>query len=143
MQLQRCRIGGNDERKQGMDLIIGAGRIYQGAQQRGAHALALSGGGEIDGRLIAAGPHLRIAVRMVESPPQVSAGIGLRDEARAALFPDVAQVGFALCDASRGRAENDVGVLDGPVEGLGHGGHIRKASGSDQHGSQYYNCLHG
>ena len=44
MQLQRCRIGGNDERKQGMDLIIGAGRIYQGAQQRGAHALALSGG---------------------------------------------------------------------------------------------------
>ena len=68
---------------------------------------------------------------MVERPPQVGTRIGLRDETRAALFPDVAQVGLALCDAGRGRAENNVGVLDGPVEGLGHGGHIRKASGSD------------
>ena len=143
MQLQRCRIGGNDEGEQGMDLIIGAGRIYQGAKQRSADALALSGGGEIDGGLITARPHLRIAIRMVERPPQVGARIGLRDEARAALVPDAAQVVLALGDSSRDGAEDNVAMLDGPVEGLGHGGHIRKASGSDQHGSQYYNCLHG
>ena len=143
MQLQRCHIGGDDEREQGMHLVIGAGRIHQGGKQRGAYALALSSGGEIDGGLITARPHLRIAVRMVERLPQVGARIGLRDEARAALFPDVAQVGLALCDVSRGSAENNIGVLDGPVEGLGHRGHVRKASRSDQHGSQYYNCLHG
>ena len=107
-----------------MHLLIGAGCLNEGAEERGAHALSLRGGREIDGGLIAAGPHPRIAVRVIERPAQVITGIRLRNKARAVLLPDVAQVVFALCDAGGARAENDVCVLDSPVEGIRHGGHI-------------------
>jgi len=114
-----------------MYLVIRPGAVYQLAHKGGAHALALGIGGKVNRGFIAALPDAGIVVGVIERPAQVFALVGFGNEGGAVHVLDVAQVFFALSHGGGGGIKDDIGMLDGPVEGIGHGGDIAQVRWSD------------
>ena len=68
MQLDGCGVVRHDERQQRMDLLRLTGMLNDSTEQARAYPAAVGGGINVDCCLVAAQPHLRIAVGTVECP---------------------------------------------------------------------------